>query len=432
MTICFPTGRPPVWTARWPRHARLLARLAALPPEPLSAAEAIDRDLAAGVLEIQAWEMSGPHMHRGNPSLALGEAVFGAIALVLRPFAPLPRRLESLTARLEAVPPYLEQVQRLIQHAPAAWSARAMRECEGMRHFLSAGLDRLLRDEQVDAPLPAPGGRPRDRSGDGIRGVPAGAAGGRQPCLWRRGADLAGTARPLAHGGPRYHPGHGRGPGSGGRSIPPGACRGLRSGDLARSAGATGVTAPDRRRVSAALSGSVDRRAGRGDDRRPCHAGRTTRFATCRNMRWARDAAPYLYFLPYRAPAAFDEVSPMEYLVPPIDAGMPAGGTAAAIAGGERQCDHPESRDPPRRPWPSCAELPRVPRRVTDRQGRGGGLRVTHRHVLRRHHGRGLGRLRHGADGRDRLPHAAAAFLRAAVQPAHGGTRDRGHSAPSR
>jgi hypothetical protein len=34
---------------------------------------------------------------------------------------------------------------------------------------------------------------------------------------------------------------------------------------------------------------------------------------------WAREAAPSLYFLPYRSPAPFDDATPVEYLVPPID-----------------------------------------------------------------------------------------------------------------
>lgn len=38
---------------------------------------------------------------------------------------------------------------------------------------------------------------------------------------------------------------------------------------------------------------------------------------------WAREAAPALYFLPYRAPAAFDNLTPVDYLVPPIDASQP-------------------------------------------------------------------------------------------------------------
>ncbi len=39
--------------------------------------------------------------------------------------------------------------------------------------------------------------------------------------------------------------------------------------------------------------------------------------------RWARKAAPYLYFLFYRSPAAFDEVPIVDYLVTPIEPEMP-------------------------------------------------------------------------------------------------------------
>ena len=39
--------------------------------------------------------------------------------------------------------------------------------------------------------------------------------------------------------------------------------------------------------------------------------------------RWARKAAPYLYFLFYRSPATFDEVPIVDYLVTPIEPDMP-------------------------------------------------------------------------------------------------------------
>src|SRR6185437_6646567 len=77
----------------------MLGRLAELPEEPLSQIEQLDRDLAAGMLEIHAWEYEAGHMWRGNPSLAMGEAVFGVIALLLRPFAPWPQREEAALAR---------------------------------------------------------------------------------------------------------------------------------------------------------------------------------------------------------------------------------------------------------------------------------------------------------------------------------------------
>jgi hypothetical protein len=38
---------------------------------------------------------------------------------------------------------------------------------------------------------------------------------------------------------------------------------------------------------------------------------------------WAREAAPHLYFLFYRAPAAFDRIPVVDYLVPPVELEMP-------------------------------------------------------------------------------------------------------------
>jgi len=96
----------------------LLRRLRALPPETLTAAEALDRRLAEGFLEIQSWEYSSTHFHRGNPSLYIGEAVFGVMALFLRPFAPLAQRVDSAIARLTVLPALLEQGRDNVRQAP--------------------------------------------------------------------------------------------------------------------------------------------------------------------------------------------------------------------------------------------------------------------------------------------------------------------------
>src|SRR6185503_2762095 len=62
--------------------------------------EARDRALAMSFLDVQITEHEGTHFQRGNPSLALGEAVFGVIALMTRRFAPVEERAASATARL--------------------------------------------------------------------------------------------------------------------------------------------------------------------------------------------------------------------------------------------------------------------------------------------------------------------------------------------
>ena len=122
---------------------RLLARLRELPPEPLTPAERMDRQLAEGFLEIQAWEATSPHFAWGNPSLHTGEAVFGVLSLLLRPFAPLSERLDLAVARLEAIPRLLDDGRASLHDAPAEWCARARRECAGAALLLGDGLDRV-------------------------------------------------------------------------------------------------------------------------------------------------------------------------------------------------------------------------------------------------------------------------------------------------
>jgi uncharacterized protein (DUF885 family) len=130
----------------------LLARLRALPSEPLSVAQTIDRQLAEGCLEIERWEVGSAQFGFCNPSLFTGEAVFGSLSLLLRSFAPFEQRLECLRGRLEAVPADLEAAQHSLQPSPLAWIERARRECSGARLLLGSGLARLLHAAGVHDP----------------------------------------------------------------------------------------------------------------------------------------------------------------------------------------------------------------------------------------------------------------------------------------
>ncbi|HXF82976.1 MAG TPA: DUF885 family protein, partial [bacterium] len=103
--------RLPDWSASGREEARaviadLRRRFARLPDEPATVDEEGDRHLAAAALEVLEWEASAPHFTR-NPSVVVGEAVFGVIALLLRPFAPLAARAEAAVARMAALPTFL-------------------------------------------------------------------------------------------------------------------------------------------------------------------------------------------------------------------------------------------------------------------------------------------------------------------------------------
>jgi Bacterial protein of unknown function (DUF885) len=129
----------------------LRARLATLLAEPLGEAEAIDRTLAEGHLEIQRWELTSDHFARANPCLHTGEAAFGLISLLRRPFAPLEARLDAMIGRLEGIPTLLDSGYESAGRAPAAWLERAETECTGLLALLGPGLDHVPAPRAVRA-----------------------------------------------------------------------------------------------------------------------------------------------------------------------------------------------------------------------------------------------------------------------------------------
>ena len=125
----------------------LLRRLDSLPPEPLTVHEEIDRTLAAGYLRTQLWEYGSDHFHRGNPSLYAGEAVFGVIGLFLTDYGPIEERTAASIERMEAIPQFLAQAAANVRRAPLAWSERTIDECDGALALFGDGMDVLIQDE---------------------------------------------------------------------------------------------------------------------------------------------------------------------------------------------------------------------------------------------------------------------------------------------
>ncbi len=116
---------------------------------PASQWEVLDRRLAEGFLKIQLWEHESHHFFRGNPSLYTGEAVFGLMSLFLTDFAPLADRMQAATARMSAVPELLGQGRENVRSAPVAWTERAIRECTGALAFLESGIESLLAEART-------------------------------------------------------------------------------------------------------------------------------------------------------------------------------------------------------------------------------------------------------------------------------------------
>jgi uncharacterized protein (DUF885 family) len=308
----------------------LLDRLGALPDEPLSPAERIDRRLAEGFLQIQLWEFQSNHFQRANPSAYTGEAIFGLISLFLTDFAPLPERLEAAIARMQAIPAFLRQAQANLQAAPLAWSERAIRECRGALAFLDEGVERLAREHAIDDPA------------------------------FRRAAAQAAAAfagfqtfleTELQSDAIRQHPTQAYACGEQAFDLL------LRQGHFVESR-AQDIAAYAEEELRLALAylqshaadfgaASPEEALGRLADLHPSLPEYPQRYSAlwqaCRQVSqehdlltwpdfpirylpqpaWARKAAPFLYFLFYRAPAAFNRPAVHDYLFPPIEPGLP-------------------------------------------------------------------------------------------------------------
>lgn len=303
----------------------LLRDASAIEVAALSPVERIDKRLAEGYLRIQQWEFAAQHFQRGNPSLYTGEAIFGVIGLFLTEYAPFAERAAAAIDRMHAIGALLEQGAQSVRQAPLPWTERALRECKGAQAFFGSGIDTLaeqdpalqpalraaadlalaafaryetyLRDELAEAPIPTP------------------AAGAEAfDLMMREGHCLDRTAD----------------------EILADALAQMEEADAYLADHAADFGADDWRTALAALAelhptadGYLGRYAQLWESSR--QLVREADLLTWPDFpieyvpqpHWARAAAPSLYFLFYRAPAAFNRPPVHRYLVTPIEASMP-------------------------------------------------------------------------------------------------------------
>ncbi len=299
----------------------LLARLEGLPEDTLSDIERIDRKLAAGYLRTQLWEFQSNHFHRGNPSHYVGEAVFGVIGLFLTNYAPVEQRAEAAIARMLSIPALLQQARDNIQQSPRAWVEKAVSECDGGLAFFHQGIDQLISDNRL--------------SGERLRAAADKAAAALDSFKAWLGAELLPNANENYASGEEafelmLRQAH---------FIPTGL------NELVTYAQSQIAEAEAYLKCHAADFGAAApaEALAKLSDFHPKPSSYYAHFAAvwdeCHNLAvsnnlvtwpyfpiqyvpqpvWARDAAPKLYFLPYRAPAAFNRPQVHSYLVPPLD-----------------------------------------------------------------------------------------------------------------
>jgi hypothetical protein len=295
-------------------------------PPPVENVGDRDRKLAISFLDVQIAEHESGHFQHSNPSLAAGEAVFGVVSLMTRPFAPAADRADAAIARLTAVPAFLDGARRSISAGiPHEWRAKCLRECDGAARLFGDGVRRWIAVESID-----------DRRANRLTQAAGQAAAAFDEFRHWLVADA---------GGDRY------------------AC-GAALFDLLLARGhwcdrsRTDLGAEAREALDEALDTLETRARGAAEGGWPEVAERladahpTTDdylaeyqkiWRACRELvcitdlvTWpeypiryvpipvhTRDAAPFLYYLFYRSPAPFDRLPIHDYVVTPIERDMP-------------------------------------------------------------------------------------------------------------
>ncbi|MGP8069887.1 MAG: DUF885 domain-containing protein [Candidatus Bathyarchaeia archaeon] len=292
----------------------------------LTSFEHLDCYLAANYLELQLSEFRTQRIHLTNPALYTGEATFGIISLFLRDFAPLADRAQAAVSRLEAIPKLLEEGKTNLKTAPTEWTKRAIQECEGASHLMQDGISILMQRGQLNS------------------------------AKLRSAAETALFAfREFQEYLSDYLIPHGNSNYECGKSIyddlnKKGHCLDLDSDQIGFFATEALKQRQERFRKEAfsfRKDGDWQRTLASLNDLHPSQPEylQTLRqfWTDCVNtatksnlLTWPdytlqytfipdyfADAAPYLYFLPYRAPPAFEQITTYDYLVTPIPPTLP-------------------------------------------------------------------------------------------------------------
>lgn len=311
--------------AREQKHEELtdlLDRLEEFSAEDLDGGRRTDHRLAEGALGIQRWENDAVHYVEKNPAFYTGKAVFGVIAILLREFAPLDERVPDAIARMRAIPGFLRQAQANLGAVPAGWTDRALDECDAAAALFGDGLGQLAesrgvggtefddaRREAADAFaafrsfLESCEERP-DGHACGVEAFERLLAGGHQ--FERSPASLVEMAWAEFERAERYLEEH--------------------AGEFDADSRAAALAQLEDRHPD--VEDYYDRFGEVWEASRELveSAGALTwpdyPIAFVPRPAWVREAARNLYFLYYRAPAAEDDVTPVEYLVEPIESDM--------------------------------------------------------------------------------------------------------------
>ena len=311
---------------------KLKAQVDAQYPAPTSArayredTDLLDAELIRAFCEIQLAENASSHGMRGNPSLWTGEAVFSVLSLMIREFESLDHRVRAAIERMNAIPDFLGAARSVMgeETTPASWIARALRDCEGADILLTRGVELWVASGRC---TPANVSRARSSAA-------AAAVAFREFADWQRArvhTPVGDMACGAAHFDLLLARGH--------------HCTRPRVELLAEARIRLDAACVALDEMLHEAGGTWDVIQSRTAEHHPVGADYLGAFATtwrqCHRAaldaqlvtwpdwpityeeipEWTREAAPYLYYLYYRAPAPLDPYDEYVYVVPPLPAG---------------------------------------------------------------------------------------------------------------
>ena len=112
-----------------------LARVGAIDPAGLSAADQIDREFLTRVLEASVLELDVIKPWARDPDTYSSGLTNAAYVLIKRTFAPPEVRMRALTARMKAMPAVLQEAQTNLVNPPRVYTEIAIQQLDGNRAF---------------------------------------------------------------------------------------------------------------------------------------------------------------------------------------------------------------------------------------------------------------------------------------------------------
>ena len=286
-----------------------------------------DRELAIAFLDVQLAEHQSAHFQRGNPSLAVGEAIFSVLALMTRPFATIADRAEAVVSRLTAIPAFLDGArQSIAAEVPDEWRLKCLRECDGAERLLHGGIPRWIAveclEDAVAGRVTTAAERARAAFAEFRRWLESGSGPQHGAC----GSDLFDLLLTRGHCCDRSR-----------ATLLADAQHALdealaRLNERARQTTAGGWPEVQERLTNAHPTcadylPAYQRIWNACRERAIARDLVTWPAAPIRYLPipvYTRDAAPFLYYLHYRSPAPFDRLPMHDYVVTPIEPDMPA------------------------------------------------------------------------------------------------------------